>query len=131
MVRSCVTCGKPLEGSPRKKFCGDRCRQRAHRGAVAPVAPVVALPSRQQSSGLYASTLRELEAAGRVDTVDGQAALVLALRIEASQVDTGSSFAALIRELRATKDAALASAPATGPVDELRRKRLELLGRGG
>jgi hypothetical protein len=78
-------------------------------------------------SGLVAATRAELEAADRLGSAFGQAALALAVRVESGR-DTGAAVAALTRELRASLDAALANARAAGsPLDaakdELARRR--------
>lgn len=67
--------------------------------------------------------MRELEAAGRLETVLGQQAVKLAERM-CSQFDTGSATASVSRELRAVMDAALAGAPkAADSLDELANRR--------
>lgn len=64
----------------------------------------------------------ELDAAGRADTYLGAAALALADRIDQSTAVMG--FAALVKELRATMDAALAGVKKVAdPLDELRARR--------
>jgi len=64
----------------------------------------------------------ELEAAGRVDTYLGRAALALAVRIDESTAVMG--FAALVKELRATMQAATEGVVvAADPIDELRARR--------
>jgi len=64
----------------------------------------------------------ELEAAGRVDTYLGRAALALAVRIDYSTAVMG--FAALVKELRATMQAATEGVVvAADPIDELRARR--------
>jgi hypothetical protein len=66
--------------------------------------------------------LTELEQAGRAETYLGAAALALADRIDQSTAVMG--FAALVKELRVTMEAATAGARATAdPVDELRARR--------
>jgi hypothetical protein len=67
---------------------------------------------------------RELDVAGRGASALGQAALLLAERIDAG-TDTGSVVAALSRELRATLEAATRAASPRRPdrVDELRQRR--------
>jgi hypothetical protein len=64
----------------------------------------------------------KLEAAGRSETYLGAAALALADRIDQSTAVMG--FAALVKELRATMDAALDGVQqAADPLDELKRRR--------
>lgn len=117
MQQSCEACGVSFESEGRRKSCGERCKKRLQRGGK--VAP---LPSR--SSGLIAATERELESAGRLDTSLGQQAVALAARIEGPSPDTGSSVAALSKELRAVMEAATADVnDAADPIDELRAWR--------
>lgn len=64
----------------------------------------------------------ELDESGRAETYLGAAALALADRIDQSTAVMG--FAALVKELRATMDAALAGVQkAADPLDELKRRR--------
>lgn len=65
---------------------------------------------------------RSLAAADALETIAGQAALVLAARM-GSPVETGSAVAALSRELSGLVAAAVRSAPVSDPLDELRRRR--------
>ena len=77
---------------------------------------------------LHASTRRELESVGQVDSSRGQAALLLARRIETCE-DAGSAVAALVREWRATMDAAMSAGTSVAdPVDELQARRRERRG---
>jgi hypothetical protein len=74
--------------------------------------------------GLTAATERELQAADRLDTAMGQAALVLARMLDSPGMDTGSSVAALVREHRAALTAAVANAQQEAdPLDELAERR--------
>ena len=74
-------------------------------------------------TGLGSVTARELEAADRLDTVLGQAALVLARRIE-SPMETGSSIASMTKQLRETLADALKGAQRVAdPLDEIRARR--------
>ncbi|KQH75586.1 hypothetical protein AO501_25245 [Mycobacterium gordonae] len=77
---------------------------------------------------LVAATKRELEAAGKLDSMLGQQALALAARM--SGADTVAGYASLSRELRTVMAAAIGTAPAAPPaagqgdeVDELRARR--------
>jgi hypothetical protein len=73
--------------------------------------------------GVYAATLAELKAAGRVNTAKGQACLLLADRLD-ERVDTAAGAASAVKQLRESLDDALAGARvAADPVDELRRRR--------
>jgi len=72
---------------------------------------------------LERATIRELEAAGRLQTAFGQVAVELARRI-GSRRETGAAVVALARELGATMTAALAGvADAADPLDEIRARR--------
>jgi hypothetical protein len=80
---------------------------------------------------LTAAVLADLERRGQAESVLGKAAAGLAARIDVSVVDTGASYAALVRELRSTLEALEALGRPASPVDELRAKREERLrGRG-
>ena len=122
MQRSCGSCGRSYESErATSKFCGDTCRKRSQRGHV---APATALPVRDSGtpSGTVAAVRAELEAAGRSGTHLGAAALALAERIDGSTAVMG--FAALVKELRLTMEAAVAGVKvAADPVDELRSRR--------
>jgi len=64
----------------------------------------------------------ELEAAGRAETYLGAAAVALAERIDSATAVMG--FAALVKELRSTMDAALAGVERTADVvDEVKAAR--------
>ena len=123
MQRKCAQCGRSYAAArPNSRFCGDTCRKRAQRSPK----PTVAKPVKASvalAGGLGAVTARELEDAGRLDTVFGQAALVLARRIE-SPMETGSSIASMTKQLRETMvDALKGAAVAADPLDEIRARR--------
>jgi len=72
----------------------------------------------------------ELEAAGRADTYLGRAAAALAVRIDESTAVMG--FAALVKELRATMQAATEGVVVQAdPIDELRERRDRIYGAAG
>lgn len=75
-------------------FCSPTCRKRAARGALVPSQRP---PAPLGGGGLARAVTEELEEAGRLETVLGQAALMLARRIDADR-DTGAGMAALGRE---------------------------------
>ena len=82
-------------------------------------------------SELWTATLDELTSAGRVASASGQAALLLARRLDSGLTETGSSVAAMIREHRAALADALKGATAeTNPLDELRARRVRKLDTG-
>ena len=98
-MRACEACGELFEPArPHAKCCSDTCRKRKQRMTVSRDAE--AAPGRTQ-----AAVMAELEAAGRVETVLGAAALALAERIDSSTAVMG--FAPLVKELRSTMEAAL------------------------
>lgn len=71
-----------------------------------------------------AATEAKLAAAGRLDGPEGQAALILATRIEHAEAETGSAVASLVRQLHETLAEALKDASgAASPLDELRARR--------
>ncbi|MFI0897075.1 hypothetical protein [Streptomyces sp. NPDC020983] len=75
---------------------------------------------------LESAALAELEAVGRAETLAGGVVLALARRIDqAGPDDTGSGFAALTKELRASLAAAVAGAEQSDDIDRLRRQREE------
>jgi len=115
---TCSVCTKvfPAKRST-AKFCGPTCRSRANRtGGTVAVLP-------EHPSGLVAVTKRELEAAGRLDTVLGQQAMELAGRI-VSPFSTGAAVGTLSKELRTVMSEALKGAAVVAdPLDELRDRR--------
>lgn len=122
MTRSCTKCGAPLplqvgRGRPRSK-CATCSPSRAK--VRQPVT--VDLPT--TGRGLTDATRATLVAAGLADSPEAHMALRLAERIEADS-DSGASLAALVKQLRETLTAALASAQdrAADPLDELAAKR--------
>lgn len=71
-----------------------------------------------------ATVTAELTAAGMLDSHQGQAALLLARRMESGD-DAGAALAQMVRQLRETMASALSSAvpDEVDPVDELRARR--------
>jgi len=126
MMTTCVVCGAEFEAVRAARFCSDRCRKRAARGRpldAAPAAPVAFL-----EGAVTAATRDALAAAGRTLTPMGQAALVLARRLDTPGLDTGSALASITRQLGATLAEALKGARGdTAPgrlADELAARRL-------
>lgn len=128
---TCEVCGKAFQAKRNARICGPTCRKRASRktkSALKPVperrkAPVVPIPSPPEELPLVEATRRELEAAGRLDTALGQAAMRLAGRMH-SEFDTGSALAALSKELRAVMAETLKDAtPHSDSLDELAARR--------
>lgn len=122
MTRSCDGCGREYVAKrPTSRFCGGTCRTRASRaGGVAAVPRSV--PSVVATSGVVAATRRELEDAGRLGSMLGEAALELATSI-ASPHESGSSKASMVKQLVATMAEALKGTAAADPLDELRGRR--------
>lgn len=129
----CEGCGGAyVAHHARSRYCTDRCRGRVRRvkaNGGKPLGPVTAtVPSVVEQAppaaegSVYNSVLAALEAAGRVDTWKGAAALALASRADASQALMG--YAPLIKELRSTMEDALAGAKVSmDPLDELMARR--------
>lgn len=121
MRRSCDSCGKPYEAKRKaSRFCSDTCRKRNQRTPAQPLTPI---EDAMVSAGLVNATVRELEAADRLDSVLGRQALELARRI-ASPHETGASVASLSKEFRAVMEVAMDGVGiAVDPLDELRTRR--------
>jgi hypothetical protein len=90
------------------------------------VAPKAAKAPRA-GSGLARATRAELSAAGRVTSAAGQAALLLARRIDGGGAETGAALAAMIREHAQAMERALRDGQAADPVkdrqDEVAQRR--------
>lgn len=120
------TCGETFMAKDRRaRYCSDRCRKRAQRAGEVVELPVTPEPSGQGAN--EAATVRDLEAAGRLDTYLGQACVTLARRLDRPGVDTGSAVAAVAARLddlmtKATRGAGAASAPQQY-ADELAKRR--------
>lgn len=121
--RVCESCGVPIVGRPAKRFCSDRCRKREANGVVGAFVPPPVDGDGSTARGLTVDAVwAELEAAGRLETYQGRAALALAARIDESTAVMG--FAALVKQLHATMAEATAGTKAAAdPVDELRSRR--------
>lgn len=118
MDKACEHCSASFRAeSPRARFCSAKCRK----GAFLKRHETPAPPA--ERSGTTTERVRtELEAAGRLETWQGAAALALAERIDSSTAVMG--FAALVKQLEATMKGALDGAKvAADPVDELRARR--------
>lgn len=135
--RKCKACGRRPPKSDRADFCDDsgceRARARARRrkfdqgkraAAAAPTAEVQDPEPSASTGGVFAATLEELTAAGRVHSPAGQQALRLATRIDFSGEDSGSSLAALGKQHLAALGEALKGVGASeDPVDEFTARR--------
>jgi len=126
MDRECDACGRSyVARRATSRFCGGTCQKRAERARAAGT-PLRAVPHDDLGaapSELVQAVTRELEAVGRLGSVAGQIALVLARRI-GSRRETGAATASLARELSTTMDKALGGvAQAADPLDEIRARR--------
>jgi hypothetical protein len=121
MSRSCQQCGKAFESaSAHARFCGATCRKASSRGA--PKVTELRAPVVQPGQGTAAQVRAQLESAGRLETYLGAAAIALAERIDSATAVMG--FAALVKELRSTMDAALAGVQReASPLDEIKARR--------
>ena len=129
MQRPCDVCGQSYEAKrSTSKYCSDRCRVAASRGAVTkhvdsiPETPVVTvLPDSSEAKGpVEAAALGHLRAVERDATTLGQAALALARRVDVGR-DTGAGLASLVKQLEATMRAATADVRSeASPVDKMR-----------
>lgn len=127
-MKQCAACDKPAK-TERSEFCDDpeclreraRDRKRKERGQV------IEFPV-DDAGQVTKATYAELHKADRLDTPMGQAALVLARRLDGGSKDTGSSTAAVARELRATLEEALAGVqPDADAVDDIRGRVVRLV----
>jgi hypothetical protein len=127
MDRLCDVCCVPYVAQRRtSRYCSGRCRVRASRaGLSGPGRPVrrVDLVSSGPSALVQAVTA-ELERVGRLDSAYGVMALALARALSSSSYVSGSSVAAMSRELIKVMDIAVEDA-LVGPdlLDEVRRRR--------
>lgn len=127
MQRNCDSCSSPYTAQrPNSRFCSESCRKKAARGTDSPrIEPIEA---RSDVASTRSRVQAELEEAGRAETYLGAAALALADRIDQSTAVMG--FAALVKELRSTMEAATAGVVKAGDaVDEVTARREEKLRR--
>lgn len=107
MQRSCEVCGKGFEARlSTARYCSSTCRARKSRSKTGGAPLRVVPPSPVASSGVVEATQAALDAAGRAGSPHGQAALLLAARMDAG-AESSSGLAALAREHRAALVAAL------------------------
>lgn len=127
-ARTCAQCGvtlpTPVRGRPRTKCMScspPRERDKRRRADVVPITPDA--PPDEPDGPVTRSTLDVLTRAERVTTPSGQVALALARRIDKA-ADSGSSLAALARQLSETMTEALVGVVLEpDKVDELRARR--------
>lgn len=132
MRKSCASCGQEFEAKrAAAKTCSERCKKRAQRSPQAE-SSVVPMERPAESTGrLEQAATAELESAGRLRSASGEAALALARRVDASQGETGSGVASLVREYRAAMAEALKDAETeSDPLDEIRLRRERKLASG-
>lgn len=127
MKRTCPACGTALTTSDRRrKYCDAKCRLRFHRGARADAADRGSKPEGAGIQSTEAATIVALSAAGKMGTPQGQAALVLARRIDVSHKDTGAGLASMVKRLDELLASLLAGADVEDdPLDELEKRRRE------
>lgn len=123
-MRTCAKCGAPLPlqtgRGMRRKYC-QTCspsRKKPQKRGKPVQTPTV------QRRSVVSVVTAELTEAGMLDSHQGQAALLLAQRLESGD-DTGAAMAQMVRQLQQTMTSALAAVePAeVDPVDELRSRR--------
>ena len=129
MTRNCEACGSSFDAKRKAaRFCSDACRKRVARGQV------IAMPAKTNDPAdcrVHAATLAELVECEQSESMLGQTALALAMRIDVGN-ETGAATAALARELRTTMEEAKAAGrrPAS-PVISLRDEALRRAGMSG
>lgn len=80
-------------------------------------------PAAEVPVNLVAATVAELAKADRHNSPAGQAAILLAYRLEQSAGDSGASVAAMVKEHRATLEEALKEGEKPTIVADLRKRR--------
>lgn len=124
----CEACGAPVDG--KRRFCEDiecvreraRARKRKERGQV------IEFPSGDDHGPVWKATYAKLAKADRLEEPMAQAALTLAARMDGGAKDTGSSVAAVARQLQAAiEDAMQGVAPEADALDALRNKVVRLV----
>jgi hypothetical protein len=128
VLRNCDACGREYEAKrASSRFHSPACRQAFHEGRARRVAPPEDAPDRPPAErGLvYEATLKQLERLKPDDESMVAMALVLALRVDGAigSSESGSSVAALSKELRTVMAACAAGAVAVDTVDELSERR--------
>jgi hypothetical protein len=101
-MRTCPVDGTPLNGRADQRYCSERCSKKARRGqSVVPMRRTDEARTEADLPSLAESVREELRRAGAESSGLGVSALLLAAQIDSRQ-ESGSSLAALNRELRAT-----------------------------
>lgn len=126
MLAACGYCGRTFDAArPSAKFCGATCRQRSKRARDAglDVAPAVARDAVDvDGHPLVVATRGALADKGVLESVAGQAAMVLAARVAAG-ADTGAAVSSMVKELRAAVAEALGSVKRADRMDEVGARR--------
>lgn len=137
MKATCAFCGDPFVAKTRRaRFCSDAHRKASSRqtGPVEGGSRSRRPPAgRPKVSGFERATQVELTRLGKVDTMLGQQALVLARRLSADS-ETGSAIAALSREHSRIMETLGATVEPEDEVSKARRAReaaLRAIGAGG
>lgn len=132
--RVCSACGRPLEpeASKRRRTCRrEDCLRQRNREYVRKNRGGDVVEFRGRSSVSLTDAVTEaLSEAGALETWEGRAALLLAERIDATERESGSAYAAMVAKLESSMTLALRPRPGESFADELRRKR-EARARGG
>ena len=119
----CAICGKEFEAKrSTAKYCSDRCRQLAKRRRTDEPAEVA------HSSKLVGEITKELKKLRRLDSVDGQLALELAIKITTPGMTGVATLSRELRSLRREIRMTVAPPKPTGPkpvdmVAEARKRR--------
>lgn len=122
----CAVCSAPFDAKRKTaKYCSRRCSMRASRGSKPAQPPARPGPMPvDPDAELWTATLAELTAADRVASSHGQAALILARRIDGAHSEPGGGLAALVKQHGLSlADALKGGAAEVNPLDELRSRR--------
>lgn len=121
--RGCDACGVSfIARRESARFCSDACRKRAKRSGTGSVLP----SERSEGDGPMVEAVRErLERLRPQDGSVAMSALLLARRLDhaVGSAESGSSVAALNRELMSVLDRAAAAQATADTVDELTERR--------
>lgn len=130
--RVCAACRRPLEvdASQRARMCRrEDCRRQRSRERVRKHrsgGKVVDFPGGSADVGSLTEAVRAaLDEVGQAGSWEGRAALLLAVRIDATERESGSAYAAMVAKLESSMELALRPRPGESFVDELRRRRQE------
>ena len=122
MKVECAICERPFEAKrSTAKYCGDRCRQLAARRRAGE-------SDTAESSELVAAIRKELKKLKALDTVEGQLAIELAIKITTPGMTGVAGLSKELRSLRSQIRSSAAPPAPSGPapkdmVAEARKKR--------